>query len=71
MSCYLRHLKDILEGADIEVTPASRKQIDQAIHQIVGVTYKDCPETWKRLKQQLTGDDQTRQQFISQLKSAL
>ena len=71
MSCYFRHLKDILDGARIEVTPTNRKQIDQAIHQIVGVTYKDCPETWKRLKQQLTGDEQKRQEFISQLKSAL
>ena len=71
MSCYLRHLKDILEEADIEVTPTNKKQIDQAIHQIVGVTYKDCPETWRRLKRQLTGDEQKRQEFISQLKSAL
>ena len=71
MSCYLRHLKDILEEADIEVTHTNKKQIDQAIHQIVGVTYKDCPQTWKRLKQQLTGDEQKRQEFISQLKSAL
>ena len=71
MSCYFRHLKSILEEADIEVTPANKKQIDQAIHQIVGVTYKHCPETWKKLKQQLTGDEQQRQEFISQLKSAL
>ncbi len=71
MSCYLRHLKDIIEGAGIEVTSANRKQIDRAIHQIVGVTYKNCPETWKKLKQQLTGNDQKRQEFISQLKSAL
>ena len=71
MSCYFRHLRDIIEGAGIEVTPANKKQIDQAIHQIVGVTYKDCPETWKRLKQKLTSDDQTRQEFINQLKSAL
>jgi len=71
MSCYFRHLKNTLEEADIEVTPDNRKQVDRAIHQIVGVTYKDCPETWKRLKQQLTGDEQKRQEFISQLKSAL
>jgi hypothetical protein len=71
MSCYFRHLKNILEEAGIEVTPDNRKQVDRAIHQIVGVTYKDCPETWKRLKQQLTGDEQKRQEFISQLKSAL
>ncbi|MBA7665142.1 hypothetical protein ES703_73209 [subsurface metagenome] len=71
MSCYLRHMKDILEEAGIEVTPANKKQIDQTIHQVVGVTYKHCPETWKQLKQQLTGNDQARQEFISQLKSAL
>ncbi len=69
MSCYFRHLKDILEGAGIEVAPGKRKQIDQVIHQIVGVTYKDCPETWKRLKQQLN-DEQKRQEFLRQLRSS-
>ena len=71
MSCYFRHLKNILEEAGIEVTPDNRKQVDRAIHQIVGVTYKDCPETWKKLKQQLAGGEQKRQEFISQLKLAL
>jgi len=71
VSCYFRHLKDILEEAGIQVTPANKKQVDQTIHQIVGVVYKDCPETWERVKQQLAGDEQKRQEFISQLKSAL
>ena len=71
MSCYFRHLKNILDEAGIEVTPANRKQIDQAIHQIVGVTHKNCPETWKIVKQQLTSGEQERQEFISQLKLAL
>ena len=70
MSCYFRHIKDILEGAGVEVTASKREHIDQAIHQIVGVTYKDCPETWKRLKQQLAGDEQRRRELISQLKLA-
>ena len=35
------------------------------------VTYNDAPETCKRQKQQLTGDEQKRQEFICQLKSAL
>ncbi len=71
MSCYLRHIRDILAEAGIEVTPGNRKQIDQAIHRLVGVNYKDCPETWKGLKQQLAGDGQKRQGFISHLKSSL
>jgi len=60
-----------MEETGIEVTSANRKQIDQSIHQIVGVTYKNCPETWKKLKQQLTDNDNARQEFISQLKSSL
>ena len=51
MSCYFRHLKDILNDAGIEVTPGNKHEIDQAFHQIVGVTYKDCPTIWERLKQ--------------------
>ena len=58
MSCYLRHIKGILEEAGIEVNPGNRKQIDQAIHQAVGVDYKDCPATWKRLKQEIMTDAQ-------------
>jgi len=71
MSCYFRHLKDILEKAGIEVTPTNRKQVDQVIHQTVVVTYKNCPEIWGKLKQQLTDDEQKRQEFISQLETAL
>ena len=52
MSCYFRHIKGILDEAGIEVTPSNKKQIDQAIHQIVEVAYEDCPHTWKKLKQQ-------------------
>jgi len=32
MSCYLRHLKDILGEAGIEITADNKKQIDRAIH---------------------------------------
>jgi hypothetical protein len=50
MSCYFRHLKDVLAEAGIEVTPANKKDIDRALHEIMGVAYKDCPGTWKNLK---------------------
>lgn len=38
MSCYFRHLKDILNEAGIEVTASNKKQIDRIIHEIAGVT---------------------------------
>jgi hypothetical protein len=70
MSCYLRHLKSILDEANIQVTSSNRKEIDQAFHQVVGVAYKDCPTTWKALKQELD-DEQKRLEFIQFLKNAL
>ena len=68
MSCYLRHLGQLLEEAGIQVTPDNKKGIDQALHHIVGVSYKDCPATWKALKQ-LLNDDQRRQEIIEKLRS--
>ena len=71
MSCYFRHLKDILDEAGIEVTSSNRKQIDRAIHDIVEVTYKDCPATWQKLKQEIIGDEQKRRNFVEKLHDAI
>jgi hypothetical protein len=70
MSCYFRHLNEIFNEAGIVVTPNTRKQIDQAIHQVVGVTYKECPQAWKMLKQ-IMGDEQKRQDFIKKLQASI
>jgi hypothetical protein len=71
VSCYFRHLKDILAEAGVEVTPGNRKEIDRAIHKIVGVEYKDCPVAWRTLKQQIMGEEQKRRDFVKKLKNAI
>ena len=71
MSCYFRHLRDIFAEAGIEVTSDNKKQIDRAIHQIVGTNYKDCPGTWRRLKPQILKDEKKRQDFIANLRNAI
>ena len=71
MSCYFRQLKDILAEAGVEVTPGNKRQVDQAIHRIVGVEYKDCPVAWKALKQQIMDDEQKRRDFVKKLKAAI
>ena len=71
MSCYFRHIKDILDEAGITVTATNKKQVDRAIHQVAGVIYKDCPTTWKKLKLQILGDEPKRQAFIKQLKDTI
>ena len=70
MSCYFRHLTDIMAEARIEVTPQNKKQVDEAIHRIMGVDYKNCPVTWKALKQQIASEP-TRQDFIRKLQAAV
>jgi len=71
MSCYLRRIKDVLDEAGIVVTPANKKQIDQAVHQAVGVAYKNCPTTWKRLREDITGNQEKRQALIKQLQASV
>ena len=71
MSCYFRHLRSVLEQAGVEVTPANRRQVDEAIHHIVSVTYKDCPTAWRRIKQDLLADERKRKDFIEELERAI
>jgi predicted Fe-Mo cluster-binding NifX family protein len=71
MSCYFRHLNSIFNEAGIKVTPANRRQVDQAIHQIVEIDYKDCPAAWKKLKQDVIRDEKKRREFIQELRSAI
>ena len=68
MTCYFRHLDQVFKKAGIEVTPANRKEIDIAIHEIVGVNYPNCPAAWRQVKNRLAQDEVG---FISTLKEAL
>jgi hypothetical protein len=71
MSCYFRHMKDILDEAGITVSPANKKQIDQIFHKIVATDYKDCPATWKAIKQTYLVDEKKRKELIQKLKTAV
>lgn len=68
MTCYFRWMRDTFKKADIEVTDENKKEIDETIHAIVEVEYKDCSQTWKKVKQQLADDEKL---FIQKLKGKL
>ncbi len=59
MSCYFRRLNDIFDEAGIEITASNRKQVDLTIRKILGTDH--CPDTWKKLKQEIIADKQKRQ----------
>jgi len=68
MTCYFRHLNVFFEKAGITVTKENKKDIDKAIHSIVGVEYKNCSATWKEVKKKIAEDEEN---FVSKLKNEL
>lgn len=61
-------MKEVFEEVDVEVTTENRKDLDRIIHRILGVEYKNCPATWKAVKEHLAED---RASFVQQLKAAV
>jgi predicted Fe-Mo cluster-binding NifX family protein len=68
LTCYFRQLKQVFEKAGIEVTKENKRDVDKAIHQIVGVEYKNCSAAWKELKPRLAEDEK---RFVAELQAAL
>jgi uncharacterized protein (DUF362 family) len=67
MTCYFRHLQQIFKKAGIEVTSENKQEIDRIIHNILGVDYKNCPVTWRKVKKRIAEDEEG---FVSMLKEA-
>jgi hypothetical protein len=64
-------MNEIFEKAGIVVTPENKRKVDQAIHQIMATTYKDCPATWKKIKQEILADAKKEEAFMKALKKAV
>jgi hypothetical protein len=68
MTCYFRHLQQVFKKAGIEVTSENKREIDKAIHSVVGVEYKNCPAAWREVKRRIAKDEDD---FVAELKKAL
>jgi len=68
MTCYFRHLKTVFEKAEIPITKENKRKIDKAIHQIIGIEYKNCSATWKVVKKKIIEDEEN---FVNTLKKAV
>ena len=68
MTCYFRHLKRVFEKTGITVTKENKRDIDRIIHNIIGIDYKNCPETWKKVKKRIAEDEES---FLNMLKREL
>ncbi|AUB58751.1 hypothetical protein BK008_10810 [Methanobacterium sp. MZ-A1] len=71
MSCYLRHMKEVLEAADLHPEDKKeRKEVDLAIRELVGMKPEDrCNVVWKEVKVWLQDEDK-KNQLTAELKAA-
>lgn len=69
MSCYLRHMKDIIEEAGVNLNDKEdRKTIDKVIHDFVEIEYKNCSSTWAEIKE-IRQDATLRKKLIDAIKN--
>jgi molecular chaperone GrpE (heat shock protein) len=61
-------MNDVFDKAGVTVTKENKKDIDRAIHNIVGVEYKNCPAAWKEVKKRMAEDEE---RFVNMLRSEL
>ena len=71
MSCYLRHLQGLLDSSGIEVNKDNRKRVDEAVHKLLKVKYKNCSPVWKKIKENVLSDEKKKKDFIKKLKKTL
>jgi hypothetical protein len=58
MSCYIHRLKELLAKHGIDVNPDNRSRLDEEIHKVVAVRYKDCPHVWAEVKKRIKEDEE-------------
>jgi hypothetical protein len=68
VSCYFRHMDDVFVEAGIMVTRENKKQLDQLLHELADVEYKNCSPAWKRIKE-LRADEALRRELVRDLKA--
>ena len=57
MTCYFRNLDPVFLRAGLQIDIDNRKRVDMIIHEMVGVEYKDCTQTWAAVKEMLKDED--------------
>lgn len=69
MTCYTRHLTDILKELDLEDTKENRRTLDRKIRKVLRRDKDGCSAVWKDVKEQIH-DTAKRDLLIGELKKA-
>ena len=64
MTCYIKHLSEIMRRAGAENTFENKKLLDDIIRKVLGMEKADCPDVWKKVKPIMYGDDQRKKKLF-------
>jgi uncharacterized protein (DUF362 family) len=58
MPCYFKNsrMTGLFDELGVVVTNENRDAIDQVLHDILSVDYRNCPATWKLIRMKLKED---------------
>jgi len=59
MTRYFKNLGTIFDRAGVNVTGENGQDLDRAIHKVVEVKYKDCPRTWRQVRNRVLKDERS------------
>jgi len=55
MTCYVKHISEIMRRAGAENTYENKKILDSVVREVLGMQRADCPEVWKAVKATMFG----------------
>jgi hypothetical protein len=58
MTCYFKNsrMTELFDGIGVEVTKENMARINEIIHDILSVDYKNCAAAWKLVRKKLAND---------------
>jgi hypothetical protein len=64
MTCYVKHLGEIMRRAGAENTYENKQMLDSIVRQVLVMERNDCPDVWKRVKSiMFSGNDGEKKEF--------
>ncbi len=71
MSCYTRHLDELIDRLGLENTKENRKLLDLKIREAFSIPDLDCPAVWKDFVKPRLSSEAGFEELISKIKEVL
>ncbi len=64
MTCYVKHLSEIMRRAGAENTYENKQLLDGIVREVLSMERNDCPEVWAKVKSiMFSGNAEEKKQF--------